>query len=384
MNNPTRKKAVIVCTWDWYYHSHRRTIARMLQSAGYEVVLVTRVFELRDEIEADGVRIIELPFSRPSLNPLKEYQLTRRLKKIYRQEQPDLVFHIAFKPVLYGSLAASSLDIPLQVNAIAGMGQLFLGKSLKIRMIRRLVMFLLRRGFRSSRTRLIVQNRRDLAFLKETLQMPDERLALIKGVGVDLDQFHPVDKPDRPPVISMVARLIREKGVEELVEATRILKAKGLDFKVRLVGDPDFDSPEQITRQQLTRWQEEGLVHWTGFRKDIQQVNAETDIAVLPSYSEGLPKSLMEAASCGLPIVTTDNSGCSEVVENGVNGWKVPVRNSVELANALARLIEDGEMRDSFGRASRRKAEAEFELGEILRQTAEVCDLGSLKAQSQG
>lgn len=378
LDTKSGKKAIIVCTWDWYYYSHRRSIARMLIKAGYEVIVVTRIFEHREPIEADGVRIIELPFSRPSLNPFREYRISKQLRRIYQAEQPDLVFHIAFKPVLYGSLAASKLDVPVQVNAIAGMGQLFLGTSLKIRLIRSFVLFLLKRAFRNPATRLIVQNNRDFQFLKERLQIPDSRIFLIKGVGVDLNQFTP-DKhlrdPADPPVISMVSRLIKEKGVVELVEAARIMKSRNLRFEIRLVGDPDFDSPEQISREQLEAWQAEGLIVWTGFSDDIQRVYSESDIAVLPSYSEGLPKSLLEACACGLPIVTTDNAGCVEVVDQNRNGLIVPVKDPEALAKALEQLIVDRDLRCEFGHQSRLKAEAEFDLKAILQSTGTVCDL---------
>lgn len=351
----------------------------MLIEAGYEVTVVTRVYDHRDQIEADGVKIIELEFSRPSLNPFREYKIAKQLRKVYMAEEPDLIYHIAFKPVLYGSMAARKLDIPVQVNAIAGMGQLFLGTSFKIRMIRKLVLFALKRLFRNPRTRLIVQNQRDLDFLQSQLALSEDRLFLIKGVGVNLDDFRAVEKtqPSERPVITLVARLIKEKGVLELVEAARILRDRNLAFEIRLVGDPDFDSPEQISRQQLEMWQEEGLVTWTGFQADINQVYAESDIAVLPSYSEGLPKSLLEACACGLPIVTTDTSGCVEVVEEGVNGHVVPIKDPVALAEALESLICSSAKRVEFGDASRNKAELEFELGHILRQTALVCGIES-------
>lgn len=354
----------------------------MLQDAGYDVTVITRIFDHREEIEADGVRILELPFSRPSLNPFREYPLIRGLRRIYKQEKPDLIYHVAFKPVLYGSMAARNLDIPCQVNAIAGMGQLFLGTSWKIRLIRRLVMSRLRKLFRNPRTRLIIQNNRDLQFLQQELGLSRDRMHLIKGVGVDLDQFFPVEKPERErPLITMVSRLIREKGVFELVEATRMLRSRGLNPRIRLVGDPDFDSPEQISKEQLLQWQSAGLIEWVGFQEDIQQVYAESDIAVLPSYSEGLPKSLLEACACGLPIVTTDNAGCVEVVEDGNNGWIVPVRDPESLAMALEKLVVDRALRQRFGNASRQKAIAEFDLKRILQQTANACGLGAALAE---
>ncbi|MEC9092670.1 MAG: glycosyltransferase family 4 protein [Planctomycetota bacterium] len=371
-----QKKAILVCTWDWYYYSHRRSISKMLLQAGYQVILVTKVFSLREEIEADGVQIIELPFSRPSLNPFREYQVTKQLKQIYQREKPDLVFHIAFKPVLYGSLAARKLAIPIQVNAIAGMGQLFLGQSLKIRLIRALVMFLLKWTFRNQCTRLIVQNNKDLKYLKDKLKISESRLFLIKGVGVDLNDFCPVEKPVRDKVVvTLVSRLIKEKGVLELVESARILKKRNLEFEIRLVGDSDFESPQQVTKEQIAQWEVEGLVVWQGFQENIQAVYAESDVAVLPSYSEGLPKSLMEACACGLPIVTTNNSGCLEVVEDNFNGFIVPAKDAVSLANAIEKLIRDKQLRDAFGRRSREKSEREFELKAILKQTAIACSL---------
>lgn len=173
----------------------------------------------------------------------------------------------------------------------------------------------------------------------------------------------------------MVSRLIKEKGILELISAARLLKNKGLEFELHLIGDPDFDSPQQIAASDLRQWQSEGLITWTGFRDDIAEIYRHSDIAVLPSYSEGLPKSLLEAAACGLPIVTTDTSGCREVVDVDQNGYLVPIRDPESLAAALEKLILDPELRHRFGRHSRHKAETEFGLDLILRQTAHACGL---------
>ena len=278
--------------------------------------------------------------------------------------------------MLTGSLAARKLNIPIQVNAIAGMGQLFLGTSLKIRMIRKLVMYLLKRLFKNDRTRLVVQNQTDFDLLQGMLRVPTERMALIKGVGVDLKEFQPAERTnEKPVVITMVSRLIREKGVMELVEASRLLKQKELDFEVHLVGDPDLDSPEQIAKDDLESWQSEGLIRWSGFQEDINAIYSSSDIACLPSYSEGLPKSLIEATACGLPVVTADNSGCREVVDEGQNGFLVPARDPAALADALEKLILDPQLRKRFGEKSRAKAESEFDIRLILKQTADVCGL---------
>ena len=347
----------------------------MLIEADYEVVVVTRLFKLQKEIEADGVRIIDLPFSRPSLNPIGELGILRSLRKIYQAEKPDLVFHVAFKPVLIGSLAALGKTIPRRVNAIAGMGQLFLKKSLKIRLIRLLVMTILRFLFRNRSNQLIVQNRIDLEFLRKRLNLSADQLHLIRGVGVDIDKFVPTEKTNPIPVVSLVARLIKEKGVLELVEAARILRSRGVKARIWLVGEPDKDSPEQITETELQKWESEKLIEWKGFQNDIRQVYADSDIAVLPSYSEGLPKSLLEACASGLPIVTTDNGGCLEVVDDGINGLIVPSQNSERLADTLATLIGDRQLRIQYGLASRERAQKEFSLSLVLAQVRTACGI---------
>ncbi len=405
------KKAIIVCTWDWYYYSHRRNISKMFLDAGYEVIVVTKIFSLRTEIESDGVQVIDVPFSRASLNPFRELGIIWRLRRIYAKEKPDIVYHVAFKPVLYGSLAAIWKSIPRRINAIAGMGQLFLSNNFRIRLIRRFVVFILWLLFKDRRNIVIAQNKVDQQILSKRLGLKPEQSHLVRGVGVDLNEFttnqktnlktgsdaldgnslNPIDSlPDQgltpfsnstiaasnsAPVITLVSRLIAEKGIHELIAAARILKSKKIPCRIWLVGDPDFDSPHHITVQQLRDWESEALIEWKGHTDSINAIYAQTDIAVLPSYSEGLPKSLLDACACGLPIVTTNVSGCEEVVTDNLNGLIVPVRDPVSLAAALEKLINEPHLREQFGRQSRCRAETEFSSEIIIDQIKSICRL---------
>lgn len=370
--------AIFVISEDWYYWSHRRVLARELMEQGYQVILVTRVNSLREEIEADGVRLIDLSLSRASFNVLRDFKYVKTLYELYRRERPDLVYHVAFKPVLYGAIAARLARVPHRVNAIAGMGVLFSNHRISTRIVRWIVMRAFSVLFNRPECTLIVQNQSDFGRLQKRLRLLDQRICLIRGAGVDIRQFTPRSDEDAAadssdgPVITHVSRLIRDKGIEELALASRELKRRGLRFRLQVVGEADMNHVRPISPAEIMAWQDEGLLEWKGHSDDIATIYQESDIAVLASYSEGLPKSLLEACACGLPIVTTDNPGCREVVEHGRNGLIVPVRDHLALADALQKLIENPEMRRQMGEQSRERAVNEFSLELIVEQTMKV------------
>ena len=368
MADPGRKpKLLYLVTEDWYFCSHRLPLAIAAKEAGFDVAVVTRVREHRKLIEDAGLRLIPFEISRRGMNPLRELPTVIRLAALYRREKPDLVHHVAMKPVLYGSLAARLANVKHVVNAIAGLGWLYTTGDRSKKILRAAVRGLFKWALKGSA--IIVQNPDDMGQLKG---MGLEQLHLIRGAGVNTQLFRPCDEPQGPACVMLVSRMLWDKGVGEFVAAARLLKQEGIAARFVLVGGLDPGNPAAIPESQLRLWNKEGAIEWWRQRNDMANVLAQAHIACLPSYREGLPKSLLEAAACGLPIVTTDAPGCREVVENDVNGLLVPVKDSTALASAIKKLILDPTLRRRMGAASRERAVREFSQDQVIEQTLAV------------
>jgi glycosyltransferase involved in cell wall biosynthesis len=289
----------------------------------------------------------------------------------YRRLRPEIVHQVAIKPVLYGSIAARLVGVPLIVNALAGLGFLY---SADAKGMFRLLQPVVRSGMgvilRNIPGRVIVQSQADYETLQASMGLRQESLALIRGSGVDMAEYAPTKEPVGPVRITLVSRLLWEKGVGDLVEAAKLLYDRGVNCTITLVGEPDVKNPGAIDEQLLQRWAKAYNVEWWGRREDIADVWAQSHIACLPTYyREGVPKSLIEAASCGRPIITSDNPGCLELVEDGVNGLVVPARNPEKLAMAIATLVADPELRRRLGAEGRRKVGCGFSQDHVVAQT---------------
>ena len=361
-------KLLFLVTEDWYFVSHRLPLAIAAQAAGYEVVVATRAGRQADVIRDAGIRLIPFAMSRRGGNPFAEVMALWRL---YRLEKPDLVHHVALKPVMFGALAAWLARVPAQVNAVAGLGWLFTSSKSVVRLVRPFLRWMLAYLLNRPHSLTIVQNPEDSSLLERS-GLSAKRLRLIRGAGVDVQIFFPVVPAPEPVCIVLVSRMLWDKGVGEFVEAARRLTEEGVNARFVLVGDPDPANPASVPESALRSWHGQHGVEWLGRRDDIPAVLQAAHIACLPSYREGLPKSLLEAAACGLPIVTTDTPGCREVVRDGVNGLLVPVHDAAALAAALGKLIGDAALRRRMGEQSRLRAETEFGLEAVIAQTLEV------------
>lgn len=361
-------RLLFIVTEDWYFVSHRLALAVAARAAGYEVSVATRVAAHGDVIRAAGIRLIPFALSRRGGNPLRELAALWRL---YRREQPDIVHHVALKPVLYGALAAHLARVPKQVNAVAGLGWLFTSSHGAMRLVRPLIRWTLARLLNARNSVTIVQNPDDRAVLVGAGLAPT-RLRLIRGAGIDTTQYQPAPAPPDPVCVVLVARMLWDKGVGEFVEAARSLTAAGSVARFALVGEPDPDNPAAVPEATLQAWHGQHGVEWWGRRDDMPALLHAAHIACLPSYREGLPKTLLEAAACGLPIVTTDAPGCREVVRDDDNGLLVPVRDADALARALGKLIGDADLRVRMGLRSRQRAEAEFSQHTVIADTLAI------------
>jgi glycosyltransferase involved in cell wall biosynthesis len=358
--NP-RPKLVYLVTEDWYFLSHRLPMARAARDAGFEVVVATRVGDGSAAIEAEGFRVAPLGWRRGSANPFRELRAVAAIFNLYRRERPDIVHHVAMKPVLEGSLAAWLAGVAAAVNALTGLGYLFIGKKGLARVlgpaVRCALGFLLARG---AHWRVVIQNPDDLDALVGRGIVRRESAVLIPGSGVDLARFAPSPEPPAPLAAALVGRMLWDKGVGELVEAARILRRRGVALRIRLAGPEDAENPAAIPSATLQGWVGEGAVEWLGQVRDVAALWRETAIAVLPSYREGLPKALLEAAAAGRPMVASDAPGCREIVRHGETGLLVPARDPAALADALALLAGDAALRRRLGAAARLLAEQRF------------------------
>lgn len=365
-------KILFFISEDWFFCSHFLERAAAARAAGYEVVVVARERQHGQHIRDAGLRLIPVDFERRNINPLRELALLKRLRQIYAKERPDIVHHIAAKPIFYGTLLSRLLGIRAVVNAPVGMGYVFSSSDLKARLLRPLIRLAYLLLLNPPGSRVVFENGHDLGTFVESGAVSAANAVLIRGAGVDLSAFRPCAPPPDPPVVMLIARMLRDKGVVEFAEAARKLHSEGVSARFVLVGDPDPGNPASISAETLASWHgKEGVECW-GWRSDVVAALQQAHIACLPSYREGLPKSLLEAAASGLPIVTTDTVGCRDVVEHGVNGLLVPVKSVDELANALRRLILDPELRQSMGTAGRRIAEREFSSQRVIAETISV------------
>lgn len=361
-----KPKLLYVVTEDWYFVSHRLPLAVAAQAAGFKVAVATREGRHGDVIRNTGIRVIPISLSRRGGNPISE---VTALWRLYRHEKPDIVHHVALKPVMFGALAAWLARVPAQVNAVAGLGWLFSSSSSVVRFARLPFRWILGRLLNQGYSLTIVQNPEDRALLERS-GVTASRLRLIRGAGVDINVFRPTKPPPTPICIVLVARMLWDKGVGEFVKAARQLTDAGVNARFVLVGEPDPANPASVPEATLRSWHGTHGVEWRGRRDDMPAVLQTAHIACLPSsYGEGLPKSLLEAAACGLPIVTTDSPGCREVVRDGVNGLLVPIRDAHSLSVALKKLIENADLRRSMGEQSRQRAEQEFSLEAVIAQT---------------
>lgn len=358
-----------------FFMSHRLPVAQAAQRAGYDVHVATMDGPAVADIVALGMTHHVIPMTRSGKHPLQELGTLLALLRLFRRLRPQVVHLVTIKPVLYGGIAARLARVPGMVAAISGLGFVFLSNSLKMRLVRSVVARLYRLALGHPNSRVIFQNASDRDMLKSLGAVRDEQVVLIRGAGVDLDLCQALPEPPAPPVVAtMVARLLRDKGVWEFVEAARLLRARGVPVTMRLVGGVDAGNPTSATPAEVEAWQREGCVEALGERSDVPRLYAASHIAVLPSYREGLPKSLIEAAACGRAVVTTDVPGCRDAIEPDETGLLVPVRDPQALADAIARLAEDAALRQSMGAAGRALAEREFNIDRVARIHVELYD----------
>lgn len=367
------KKILYVVNVDWFFISHRLIIAQNAILNGYKVFVACKDTGRISEIEKLGIKHINLPISRSGTNPFLELNTVIKLFRIYYKIKPDIVHHITLKPVIYGSIISKLLKIKHVVNAVSGLGYSFTLARKGI--VQKLMIRLFKIGFNRKRLTVIFQNGDDEFFFKKyRITSNLNRIVRIKGSGVDLKQFKRAPIPNDDIIkILLPSRMLWDKGVKELREATEILAEKYSEkIQFILCGLADKDNRAGVSEAYLNDWQDGTYVKWIGYKKNMVEIYNNCHIVVLPSYREGLPKSLIEACAIGRAIITTNAIGCKDCVDEGINGLKVPAYSSSELAIAIEKLILNKTLIKKMGKNSRIKAEREFDVKDVISKHLEI------------
>jgi glycosyltransferase involved in cell wall biosynthesis len=367
------KKIVYLVTEDWYFCSHRLDLAKAAKAQGYKVYVITRAGALADKIRENGFVLIPIMIPRGIASPIRELNIIIELVKHYKNIKPDLVHHIALKPIMSGSIAARFAKVPRVVNTFAGLGNIFISESNFTKVIRFIFISIMRLVLHTKSVFSIVQNNDDAFILNELGVINKKRTLVIPGSGVDTKKFSlTTESIDSPVVVLFASRLLKDKGIYEFIGAARLLRQKNLQISFVLVGDRDESNPTSISEEELLAWINEGVIEWWGYRDDMEKVLAQVHLLCLPSYREGLPKILLEAASRGRAIVTTDVAGCRDVVKDGVNGLLVPVKNTLDLANAIEKLATTPALRSQMGKSGSERVKKHFNLLNINLKTIDL------------
>lgn len=342
-----------------FFVSHRLPIALAAQQEGYDVHLAAPG-GCPPEVAAAGIPFHAIRMSRSGANPLAELRSLIDVFALFRRLKPDLVHAVTIKPVLYGGLAARAARVPAFVAAVSGLGAVFLARGPLAAVRRVLVRRLYRSALRHRRLRVIFQNPEDRNGFVAAGIVAAADTCLFRGSGVDLTLYPETPEPEGPVTFTLASRLLRDKGVLEFVEAARLLKARSVPTRFQLVGAPDPGNPASLTAAELSEIASAGHLELLGHRSDMPAVLAQSHVVVLPSYREGLPRVLAEAAAAGRAVITADVPGCRDAVVPGETGLLVPARDAAALAAAMQRLVEDPALRRRLGDAGRHLAEREF------------------------
>tara|TARA_B100001750_G_scaffold240325_1_gene249830 strand:- start:3990 stop:5117 length:1128 start_codon:yes stop_codon:yes gene_type:complete len=351
-----------------FFVSHRLEIALAAKKEGFQVHVAYPRSDSKFTNKLRGFKHHLINLSRSGRNPLKEIYTFFSIFRLIKDVNPDLLHLITIKPVIYGGIISSILKTHGVVSAVPGLGYSFINKGMKATLFRFLISLLYKLAFNKDSLRVIFQNDDDKATLEKLTKLDISKIALMKGSGVDLKKFSFSALPKGKPIISMVSRLQRDKGVFEFFKAAKILRERKKEIEFQFIGELDVFYASKIDQEEFSKWKETDYVKFLGFRSDIYDLFKDSTIIVLPSYREGFPKVLQEAAACGRPIITSDVPGCREAIKEGKSGYLVEPRSATALADKIQELVEDKELLQKMGYEGRKLAEEEFSVNKIVSQ----------------
>ena len=349
------KKIIYFISEDWVFLNHRFDLAKKIISSGFKLSLITKVSNYKKEIEEKKINVINLKTERGSLNIRKSFKDIYKIFKIYKKLKPDIVHHFGIRQIVHGNIAARLAGIKKSYNSITGLGSVFISGNIILKFF---ILTVLKISLLFKKSYILVQNKHDFDFVKKKL--PNKNNILLPASGVDTNKFLQTKEPKGNVIFLFASRIIKDKGIIELIEATKQLKSQKKKFELYIAGSPDFQNKSTISHVQLKTWESLGYIRYLGLVKDMKQLYKKVHVGILPSYREGLPKSLLEAASSGKPIITTDVPGCNEIVKNEFNGLIVPPKDSNELMKAMKKLILNKKLRISMGKKGRELIKKNF------------------------
>lgn len=357
-------KILFIINVDWFFISHRLPIALEAIKRGNEVHLACGVTDKKSYLESLGIKVHPLPISRSSTNLISEAIVFKELWGIVKKVKPEVSHSVTVKGVVYGGIITRLSKVNSRVASISGLGYVFIDNSAKVKLLRFIIKKLYKLAL-SSDTKVIFQNKSDESIFVDGGIIKSSQSILIRGSGVDLNKFKYTPEPKTVKTVVFLARLLKDKGLIEFCHAAEIVR-KSANARFVLVGDIDYGNPNSITIKELARYVDAGIVEHWGYSKDVELVIPQSHIVVLPSYREGLPKSLLEAAACGRAVITTDVPGCRDAIEPNVTGLLVKAKSITDLARTILKLLNDDLLRNQLGESGRKLAEECFSIDDVV------------------
>lgn len=359
-------KLLFIVNVDWFFISHRLPIAVEAVKMGYEVHIATTVIDGNGILENSGMTVHSLNLHRSRSGIVAVIAEFWEILSLLRRLSPDLVHLVTIKPVLLGGIASRLASVPAVISAVSGLGFVFVNSGVVASVRRMVISLFYRLALGHSNQKVIFQNSDDRVELSKLARLSDEKAVLIHGSGVDLSLFTKRSLPDGLPVILLAARLLGDKGVREFVRAAELVNDSTHRARFVLVGEIDPLNPASVQQREVDQWKEDRIVELWGHHDDMPVVLSSATIVVLPSYREGLPKVLIEAAACGRAVITTDVPGCRDAIDNGISGLLVPVKDAEAIAEAVISLLDDPARCEEMGIAGRKRAEQLFDVGQVV------------------
>jgi len=358
---------------DWFFISHRLPIAIKALQEGYEVHIATRITNNNQVLEHAGLIVHPMGLHRNRKTIISIIKEFIEIFYIVRNVKPSIVHLVTIKPVLLGGIICKVLSVPAVVSAVSGMGFIFCNHGLIALLRRKMVLVLYFLAFSNINQRVIFQNHNDMKLLTKYTRLPVNKAVFIYGSGVDLTVFTYKPLVNSIPIVMLASRMIVEKGIRDFIHAAELIKKSRSNVRFVLLGKIDSLSPSSIQKSEIDLWCNSGIVEYWGYHDKIDSIIPLSNLVVLPSYyGEGLPKVLIEAASCGRPVITTDHPGCRDAIEPGVTGRLVPIRNPNALANEILSLLDDPDLCKRMGQAGRKRAEKLFGINQVVNKHMQI------------
>ena len=360
------KRLLFLVNVDWFFVSHQLGIARAALEKGYEVHVATTLTNQASIIQENGLILHEVQMSRSGSKIMGNLKTLIKIVKIFRKVNPKLVHLVTIKPVILGGIAARLTKIHGVIAAVSGLGSSFLDEGILGKIKRFFIKKLYRISLSNLNIQVICQNQNDVEDIQKISKLPLTNFSLIEGSGVSLTKFTYSEDDNEIPNVIMASRLLRDKGVMEFADAARLLKESNANVNMILVGETDPHNPSSIKTSQVTSWEREGILEYWGHKEDMEKILQQSSIVVLPSYREGFPKILIEAAACGRAVITTDVPGCRDAIYDGITGILVPERNAIALANSIKELTIKPNFYKEMGKRGRKMAESRFDVNNVI------------------